>query len=149
MELKIKTFEELTALELFAIYRLRVSVFVVEQACPYQEVDDDDLSALHVWLEDDGGIAAYLRVLPPDGPEAPAHIGRVISARRGQGLGAAVVRHGITAAFSAFGRRTIEIEAQSYAIGFYEKLGFAVTGGQFLLDGIPHVKMELLPDRGC
>lgn len=144
MELKIKTFEELSALELFEIYRLRVSVFVVEQACPYQEVDEADLTALHVWLEDEDGMAAYLRVLPPEGQYGPAHIGRVISARRGQGLGAAVVRQGIEAAYNVFGYCGIEIEAQSYAIGFYEKLGFVVTGAKFLLDGIPHVKMELI-----
>ena len=65
MELKVKFFSALSAKELHDIYRLRVSVFVVEQRCPYQEVDDADEQAYHVWLEEDGAIRAYLRVLEP------------------------------------------------------------------------------------
>ena len=63
MELKIKRFDELSAAELYRILRLRVSVFMLEQRCLYQELDDLDQGALHVWLEDADGIAAYLRVL--------------------------------------------------------------------------------------
>ena len=64
MELFVKHFSELTAQELYEIYRLRVSVFVVEQKCCYQEVDDADKDAYHVWLRDEDGIEAYARVLP-------------------------------------------------------------------------------------
>lgn len=64
MELFVKTLQELTPEELFEIYKLRVSVFVVEQKCPYQEVDDADKVAYHVWMKDEDGIQAYLRVLP-------------------------------------------------------------------------------------
>ena len=64
MELFVKHFSELTAQELYEIYRLRVSVFVVEQKCCYQEVDDADENAYHVWLRDKDGIEAYARVLP-------------------------------------------------------------------------------------
>ena len=63
MELFVKHFSELTAQELYEIYRLRVSVFVVEQKCCYQEVDDADKDAYHVWLRDEDGIEAYARVL--------------------------------------------------------------------------------------
>ena len=64
MELFVKTLQELTPEELFEIYKLRVSVVVVEQKCPYQEVDDADKVAYHVWMKDEDGIQAYLRVLP-------------------------------------------------------------------------------------
>ena len=64
MELVVKHFSELSAEELFEIYKLRVSVFVVEQNCPYQEVDDADRVAYHLWLKDEDGIEAYARVLP-------------------------------------------------------------------------------------
>ena len=65
MELIVKHFSELSAEELFEIYKLRISVFVVEQNCPYQEADDADRAAYHVWLKDETGIKAYARVLPP------------------------------------------------------------------------------------
>ena len=65
MELICKHFSELTASELYEIYRLRVSVFVVEQNCAYQDVDEADRTAWHIWLQDEGGIAAYARVLAP------------------------------------------------------------------------------------
>ena len=64
MELIVKHFSELSAEELFEIYKLRVSVFIVEQSCPYQDIDDADKSAYHVWLRDEDGIEAYARVLP-------------------------------------------------------------------------------------
>ena len=85
MELKVKFFSALSAKELHDIYRLRVSVFVVEQRCPYQEVDDADERAYHVWLEEDGAIRAYLRVLEPGAAFPECAIGRVIAAGAGAG----------------------------------------------------------------
>ena len=87
MELIVKHFSELSAEELFEIYKLRISVFVVEQNCPYQEADDADRAAYHVWLKDETGIKAYARVLPPgvtfdcrnracDRSKAPVRIGK-------------------------------------------------------------------------
>lgn len=143
MELVIKPFEELTAEELFALYKLRTAVFVVEQKCPYQEVDDADKEALHLWLrEEDGSAAACLRLLPGEHP-GEAVIGRVVSARRGQGLGARILRAGIDAARERLGAETVTLAAQTYARGFYEKAGFEATSGEFLEDGIPHIKMTL------
>ena len=78
MELFVKHFSELTAQELYEIYRLRVSVFVVEQECCYQEVDDADENAYHVWLRDKDGIEAYARVLPRGATFPEVSIGRVI-----------------------------------------------------------------------
>lgn len=140
MKLVKKPFARLTARELFSIYKLRTAVFVVEQNCPYQEVDDADLAAWHLWLEDEAGIAAYLRLLP--GREGEAVIGRVVAARRGQGLGRRILEEGIKAARER-GAKSIRLAAQCYARGFYEKLGFAAVSGEFSEDGIPHVEMTL------
>lgn len=141
MELIAKDFPQLTAAQLHKIYRLRVSVFVVEQQCPYQEVDDADVSACHVWLQDGEDIAAYLRVLPGENGEAA--IGRVIAARRRQGLGSRILAEGIRIAKEKFSARTISLEAQVYARRLYEKAGFEAVSEEFLEDGIPHIRMRL------
>ena len=91
MELIVKHFSELSAEELFEIYKLRISVFVVEQNCPYQEADDADRAAYHVWLKDETGIKAYARVLPPGVTFDSAAIGRVIAVKRRCGLGSKIV----------------------------------------------------------
>ena len=87
MEQKIKHFSELSAEELYEIYKLRVSVFVVEQQCPYQEVDDADRVAYHLWLQEEGKIVAYARVLPQGAVFPEVSIGRVIAVKRRCGLG--------------------------------------------------------------
>ena len=141
MELIAKRFEELTTEELFAIYRLRISVFVVEQNCPYQEVDEADCRAWHVWLQDETGIQAYLRVLEQGVRFPEVAIGRVIAVKRRQGLGSRILREGIRVAEERCGAEAIRIEAQVYARGLYEKAGFRVVSEEFLEDGIPHVEM--------
>ena len=141
MQLYRKRFQELTTEELYRIIKLRVAVFVVEQNCPYRELDDLDQEALHLWYADEDGIAAYLRVLAPGVESAYPALGRVISARRRIGLGTALLREGIRAAEEAFGADALYLEAQTYAIPFYEKSGFRVASGEFLIDGIPHVQM--------
>ena len=98
MELFVKHFSELSAEELFEIYKLRVSVFVVEQKCPYQEIDDADRAAYHLWLKDEDGIEAYARVLPQGVTFPTAAIGRVISVKRRCGLGGKIVEAAIHAA---------------------------------------------------
>ena len=143
MELIVKHFDELTTRELFEILKLRVAVFVVEQNCPYQEVDEKDRGAYHVWLQDDGGIRAYLRVLDRGVSFPEASIGRVIAVQRRQGLGTRIVREGIRVAREKFGADAITIEAQTYAAKLYENLGFCQTSEEFLEDGIPHIRMEL------
>lgn len=141
MELKIKHFSELSAQELFAIYKLRVSVFVVEQNCPYQEVDDADEHAYHVWFEDEDGIEAYLRVVEPGVVFPECAIGRVIAVKRRCGLGTKIVSAGLRAAQERYGAEAVCIEAQTYARKLYEGLGFVQTSEEFLEDGIPHIGM--------
>ena len=91
MEQKIKHFSELSAEELYERYNLRVSVFVVEQQCPYQEVDDADRVAYHLWLQEEGKIVAYARVLPQGTVFPEVSIGRVIAVKRRCGLGSRIV----------------------------------------------------------
>lgn len=143
MELVIKSFDELTAEELYEILKLRVDVFVVEQNCPYPEIDGKDRGAYHVFLRDGEGIAAYLRVLGKGVSFADASIGRVIAARRRQGFGTSVMKEGIRIAKEKFSADKITIEAQVYARKFYENLGFSKVSEEFLEDGIPHILMTL------
>lgn len=141
MELFVKSFQQLTAQELFEIYKARTAVFIVEQNCPYQDVDDTDLSALHLFLRDESGIKAYLRVFEKDA--GTAHIGRVLTTERSCGYGAEILKAGIGAAREIMKKDSIYLEAQSYATGFYEREGFRIISGEFLEDNIPHVQMIL------
>ena len=141
MELYVKRFDELSVDELYRILELRVSVFVVEQNCPYMELDGLDRGAVHVWFEDEDGIAAYLRVLDRGVESEHAALGRVVTGKRGRGLGSAILREGIRVAEERFGADTLYLEAQTYARGLYEKHGFRQISDVFLEDGIPHIKM--------
>ena len=143
MELVIKHFNELTVRELFEIYKLRVSVFVVEQNCPYQEIDDADKDAYHVCLKDESGIQAYLRVLPKGVTFQEVSLGRVIAVKRRCGLGSKILSEGIKFAKERFGAEIITIGAQVYARGLYEKAGFVQSSPEYLEDGIPHIIMTL------
>lgn len=143
MELVVKHFSELTAKELFEIYKLRVSVFVVEQKCPYQEVDDADRTAYHLWLKDADGIEAYARVLPQGAAFPTAAIGRVIAVKRRCGLGGKIMETAIRVAKATLHADKLTIEAQVYARSLYEKHGFQQSSEEFLEDGIPHIQMQL------
>ena len=142
MELRVKGFEELSTNELYEILKLRCQVFVVEQNCAYADIDGLDRGAVHVALWEDGALLACLRVMNRGVESEDVSIGRVVAARRRQGLGTAILRAGMTAAVERFGAGAIYLEAQTYARGLYEKLGFRPISGEFLLDGIPHVKMR-------
>lgn len=143
MELIVKRFEELTVEELYEILKIRVSVFVVEQNCLYQEIDDRDKQSFHVYLKDDDGIQAYLRVVDKGVSFDEVSIGRVIAVKRRCGLGSKILSEGIKVAKDKLKAATIKIEAQSYAKGLYEKQGFSQVSEEFLEDGIPHVLMIL------
>ncbi|MBO4677709.1 MAG: GNAT family N-acetyltransferase [Oscillospiraceae bacterium] len=143
MELLVKSFAELSTRELYDLLRLRVDVFVVEQRCPYPELDGWDQAALHVWLQDDTGIQAYLRIMDRGVSGEYVTIGRVIAVKRRQGLGSRILAEGVRLARERFGAEQIYLEAQVYARTLYEKQGFRAISGPFLEDGIPHVKMLL------
>ena len=141
MEISVRRFSELSVQELYDILKLRVDVFVVEQNCPYPELDNKDRDALHLCFRENGELVAYLRIMDRGVSSEYVTLGRVISARRRQGLGSALLREGIRQAEERFGAESIYLEAQVYAIPFYEKQGFRVISEEFLEDGIPHMKM--------
>lgn len=143
MELCIKRFNELSSEELYAIIKLRISVFVVEQNCPYMELDDKDQTAIHVFYTDEEGIQAYLRIMDKDDSREYVSIGRVIAVKRRCGIGSRILKEGIRIAREIFRAEQIYLEAQTYAKGLYEKQGFRQISEEFLEDGIPHVKMIL------
>ena len=143
MELIIKHFSQLAVQELYDILALRVSVFVVEQSCPYQELDGHDKDAYHVWLYDESGIQAYLRVLDKGVTMDEVAIGRVVTRQRRIGLGTTILNIGIEVAKEKYAAKKIMLEAQVYAKRLYEKAGFHQIGEEFLEDGIPHIPMLL------
>lgn len=131
-----KRFDELTTRELYDLLALRTEIFVVEQDCPYQEVDGKDVAAVHYWIEADGRPIAALRVLEE---ESPVAIGRVVtkSTHRGQGHSRRLMQEAVT----DFGDRELYLQAQTYVEPFYASLGFTRTSEEYLEDGIPHVDM--------
>lgn len=138
MELLDRAFADLSALELHAILKLRVDVFVVEQRCAYAEIDGRDVEAgtRHMWLGGPDDVRAYLRVL--DDGEA-RRIGRVVTApgARGDGLAARLVEHAVGATSPPW-----VLDAQSHLEGWYRARGFRVDGPEFVEDGIPHLPMR-------
>ncbi|MCC8169231.1 MAG: GNAT family N-acetyltransferase [Oscillospiraceae bacterium] len=143
MELIIKKFKELTVEELYEIIKARVDIFVVEQNYPYRELDDKDKNSYHMFFKDEDSIAAYLRVVDRGVSFDEVSIGRVLTVKRGCGLGGKILAEGIKLAKEKLGAETIRIEAQTYAKGFYEKAGFEQSSAEFTLDGIPHMQMLL------
>lgn len=136
-----KTFQELTTNELYELLRVRSEVFVVEQNCVYQDLDYDDQNSIHLWLTEDEKVVALARVCPAGSHMTEISIGRVITTERGKGFGKQIMLHAIDAAVEHFGATLIDIEAQEYAKGFYEGVGFIQSSDTFILDGIPHIKM--------
>jgi ElaA protein len=133
-------FAELDAATLYALLRLRVDVFVVEQRCAYPELDGRDVEpqTVHVWLDDDGQPAAYLRILTE--PDGARRIGRVCTdpRRRGGGLAARL----LDVALREVGAAPSVLEAQSHLVGFYRRAGYRECGPEYVEDGIPHVPMR-------
>ncbi len=132
-------FDELSVAELYKIVALRERVFVVEQACAYQDADGYDPASRHLWAELDGAIHAYLRIVPAGAKFAELSLGRIVTApeARGTGLGKELVRRGIAAA----GGVTIRIGAQAHLERFYGGFGFMRASDLYDEDGIPHVEM--------
>lgn len=141
MTVHTKYFTDLTTSELYGILKLRAEVFVVEQDCPYQDLDGKDLKAWHIWIEEDGEVLACLRVFQYD--ETYSQIGRVVTSMkvRSTGTGRMIMEEGVRLADEKYPGFPIMIHAQSYAAGFYEKFGFKISSEQFLEDGIPHNEM--------
>ena len=141
LQLHRKSFQELTTDELYELLRVRSEVFVVEQNCVYQDMDGDDQKAIHLWLTVQGRVVALARVCPAGTHMQEVSIGRVITTERGKGYGKQIMLQAIDAAVEHFNAKRIDIEAQEYARGFYESVGFKQSSDTFMLDGIPHIRM--------
>lgn len=140
---KVKRFEELTTLELYKILRLRAEVFVVEQDCVYQDVDNKDQKALHVIGYKDKEVVAYTRIFDAGDYFEKASIGRVVvlEKERKYGYGHHLIKESIDAIEKHFNTKDIKISAQTYLKKFYETHGFQQVGVEYLEDGIPHIGM--------
>lgn len=146
MKLTVKFFDELTMRELYEILKVRAEIFVVEQNCVYQDLDGKDYESLHVFYEEEGETAACLRAFQKD--EKTVQIGRVLTRHHGNGLGGRLLKNGIREVRKKWNPEKIYLEAQSYAVGFYEREGFQVCSEEFLEDGIPHREMILECRKG-
>ncbi|MBO7110981.1 MAG: GNAT family N-acetyltransferase [Bacteroidaceae bacterium] len=144
MKLNKKTFQQLTTDELYELLRIRSQVFVVEQNCVYQDLDGDDQQAIHLWLTDADKVVAIARICPAGTHMNEVSIGRVITTERGKGYGKQIMLHAIDAAREYFNAKVIDLDAQEYARGFYEKVGFRQSSQPFMLDGISHIKMTFV-----
>ena len=140
-------FGELSQYELLEILKARQAVFVVEQNCPYQDVDDLDPVSWHLMGWHDANaekrLAAYLRVVPPGKRYPEPSLGRVLteSSSRGIGLGRALLNEGIERTSLAYPGQGIRISAQQYLEPFYSDFRFATVSDVYNEDGIPHVEM--------
>ncbi|WP_064691705.1 GNAT family N-acetyltransferase [Rhizobium aegyptiacum] len=139
----LRTFDELSARELYDLLRVRVDVFVVEQNCPYPELDGKDIDALHLRLLEGTQLLGAVRILKPYEPQDPSKIGRVVvsPAHRGKRLGNALMREAITACERLHPENPIALSAQAHLRRFYESFGFVGTAQEYLEDGIPHIDM--------
>lgn len=140
---KIKTFDEFTVPELYAIIKARVDVFVVEQNCPYPDLDGYDQKAIHLWAEEDGEVLAYCRIFDKGIKYNEASIGRVLTTEkaRGKKLGKQLIAYAVQAIENRFRTSEIRISAQDYLLRFYGGFGFEDTGKKYLEDDIPHTEM--------
>ena len=139
----LKKFESLTPHELYAILRLRSGVFVIEQKCVFQDMDNKDQECHHLmgWQED--LLTAYARLVPPGLTYKEASVGRVATspAVRGSGAGKMLIEKSIEEVFTLYGKGPIKIGAQLYLKKFYNSFGFEQIGDVYDEDGIDHIKM--------
>ena len=143
MNLVTKFFHQLTTTELYEILKARAEIFVVEQNCIYQDLDDIDYRSLHIFYESEGKVIAYLRAFEKDSVAGIVQMGRVLTITHGIGLGGKLLKEGLSQIKEKMNPTSIYIEAQCYATGFYEREGFTISSDEFLEDGIPHVEMIL------
>ncbi len=142
--LHISTFDRLSASRLYDLLHIRSAVFIVEQNCVYQDLDYNDQAAIHLWLTRDGKIVALCRICPGGTKLKHLSIGRVITTERGKGYGALIFGTAIDTARKYYGHiGLIEIESQLTKQHFYERFGFVATSAPFMLEGLPHIRMQL------
>lgn len=141
-------FEDLSRSELYAIFRLRAAVFVVEQDCAYQDLDNEDQNAVHLLGKAaEGSLIAYARIIPSRNEEPYVFIGRVVvhPKKRHQKWGSVLMQKATAYCIDQFPLKTIKISAQKHLQEFYGSLGFEFRGEDYLEDNIPHCAMYYSP----
>ena len=144
MQWILKKFHDLTIDEFHDILQLRINVFIVEQNCPYPELDDKDKIAFHLFgINKENKIIAYTRIFKPGDYYKEAAFGRVAVHRdyRNQKIGFQLVEQSIIETNKLFGNTDIKIGAQTYLNNFYQSFGFHQVGDDYIEDGIPHIHM--------
>ncbi|WP_200825110.1 MULTISPECIES: GNAT family N-acetyltransferase [Aquimarina] len=143
IKFEVKRFDELSTIEMYKILRLRAEVFVVEQDCVYQDIDNKDQKALHVIGWKNENIVAYTRLFDAGDYFEKASIGRVVVSKneRQFGYGHDLIKTSINAIETYYKTKQIKISAQTYLKKFYETHNFKKIGDEYLEDGIPHIAM--------
>jgi ElaA protein len=143
----LKPFAELTPYEVYSILQLRNEVFIVEQNCPYQDLDNKDLRSWHLMGVMENKLLAYARLLAPGISYSESSIGRIVSSpsARKTGMGKKLVEESIDQIKKLFKTDIIRIGAQLYLKNFYESFGFVQDGDVYLEDNIPHIIMLRKP----
>ncbi|WP_201617878.1 GNAT family N-acetyltransferase [Psychrobacter urativorans] len=158
----LKNFDELTSVDLYYILKARSQVFVVEQNCAYQDIDEVDFDCLHLVAHKNEKLIGYCRIIAPDFDKAKLNIAKshnsaadatgttpsigrvlVLPEYRGDGLARQIMTQAIKYCRKKYGKKPIAISAQTYLIRFYESLGFTPYSEFYLEDGIEHVDMVL------
>jgi len=147
MHYQVQTFSELTNREVYRMLQLRSEVFVVEQTCIYQDMDNKDIDALHVLGTSSEEICAYARILSASKVPGEVAIGRVITSHsyRGKGEGHRLMAFCMNYVKERFACPSVRISAQEHLVTFYASHGFEITGNNYLEDGIPHCEMLYTP----
>ncbi|MDC3417059.1 GNAT family N-acetyltransferase [Aquibacillus salsiterrae] len=143
MEWQLRKFDELTTDELYQIIKARIDVFVVEQTCPYPELDNHDQASSHLFLQDKTDIVAYARLIPEKNIYEEASIGRVLVSKshRGKGYAKDLMEKAINILVNDWKVGAIKLHGQEYLRQFYGSLGFKEISEVYLEDNIPHVDM--------
>ena len=138
-----KTFSELDTEDLYQILRLRSEVFVVEQHCVYQDIDNKDQNSIHLYYKEKDEIVAYTRIFKAGYYYENPSIGRVVVSKKNRGkyFGKKIMIDSIEYIRRNIKAEKIELSAQKYLDKFYEDLGFYSKGEEYLEDGIPHQRM--------
>ena len=145
MKITTYTYQQLSKEKLYQIIRLRLEVFVLEQNCIYQDLDNKDQKAIHLVGEEEGKVIAYTRLFKKGDYFENASIGRVIVKKesRKKDYGKIIMQKSIEELKNEYNEENIEISAQKYLTKFYDDLGFKKIGEEYLEDNIPHIKMVL------
>ena len=141
MEFRILRYDDLDRDTLYDILALRAEVFVAEQRCAYLDPDGRDKNCYHMICTENGKMKGYLRILPPGEFFNEASIGRVLVTDRKRGIATEMVRRALDFIDKELHQDTVRVEAQTYAVGLYEKFGFEKEGKEFMDEGIPHIQM--------